>query len=338
MCACSAFDVDFCAAESSFRSAVLVSKSRHAKVYRCCFAQPGSSDEQSCCVKTIQADGPFLQHQLSLFSRISEAFCGREADAGTIERGTPPLLQFGVIPALDREKYEATLYVVTPWVEGRTLNRLVAEAVQERRSIAISEALALLRAVAAGLRDFSRCEAGACLVHQDIKPSNILIATDPRLHAVVIDLDTAFFLDEIPQEIPYGSCGYTAPEGISRRGVWPNEAMDVFSFGVIAHEVLTGCWPYPFQPRFGDDLRFWVSHYRRKDALCVSEGLPSDIRSLLESCVSLDPQERPSYESLVERLDLLVDRYVEMHGLFCVFEPGIGSSRMLENLAISDTF
>ena len=341
MCAYSASDIDFYTAGSSFHSAVLVSKSRHASVYRCCFASSGSSTQRPCCLKTVRIDGPLLRHQLNLLTRLAAA-SKAHLSHGSVHEGAEfdvlPLLRFGAIPAYAREKYDATLYVATPWVEGLALSRLITKVVGCRRPVSICEALTLLRAVAVSIRDFSRCCGDVCLVHHDIKPSNILVSKNPHLRATVIDLDTAFFLDETPREALRGSYGYTAPEGILRTDSGPNETMDVFSFGVVAHEVLTGCWPYAFPPRSDDGLLFWSSYFRQKRVLPLSEGLPFDIRDLIGSCLSFDPHERPSHECLVEHLDVLVSRYAEKEGASCVFEETDNSSRVREHAKIPDTF
>ncbi|MEI3232054.1 MAG: hypothetical protein V8S24_12995 [Gordonibacter pamelaeae] len=91
--------------------------------------------------------------------------------------------------------------------------------------------MSLLLAVAIDLRDLGRCGgvSGTVLIHQDLKPSNIIMATSPVERATVIDLDTAFFLGEPTDAVPCGSYGYTAPEGIMRTPGWENENLDVFS-------------------------------------------------------------------------------------------------------------
>ncbi len=313
-------------------------------MYRCCFDLPEFSSEQFYCVKILKADGSFLEHQLSLFTRISQVIrnseipCDCEVGYKVADCGTLPLLHFGVIPANAYKKYNATLYVITPWFEGHTLHYLITKAMQSKRPVTIFEALVLLRAVAVSMHSFSRCDGGTYLVHQDIKPSNIFLSTNSQPRAVIIDLDTAFFLDEVPQSVSCGSFGYTAPENIAHNNLWPNETVDVFSLGVVAHEIFTGHWPYPFPPRLGDDLLFWTTYFRQKDALYISQNLPSDIRSLIKSCVSLSPYDRPSHERLVKHLDILLDRYARNREALCPLQSGTNSAWMLENTAIVDTF
>ena len=105
MCAYSASDIDFYTAGSSFHSAVLVSKSRHASVYRCCFASSGSSTQRPCCLKTVRIDGPLLRHQLNLLTRLAAA-SKAHLSHGSVHEGAEfdvlPLLRFGAIPAYAR--------------------------------------------------------------------------------------------------------------------------------------------------------------------------------------------------------------------------------------------
>lgn len=94
------------------------------------------------------------------------------------------------------------------------------------------------------------------LVHRDIKAANILIQEDK---AMVADLGlSAFLKDHSAWNSPDGTPSHIAPElfapifikNVDESKSYLTEKMDVFSFGVMLHELLTGeSWIY------GDDIR-----------------------------------------------------------------------------------
>lgn len=291
-----------------FLSIDLVSRSSRSSVYVCRFAGDALPN-CAYCLKTLRAAGPYLEHQRNLLTRLVESSRLQGAE-GEATLGLPCFVASGTVS--DPHPYamhEELLYLLSTWVEGVPLSHIIARRARDRRPLLLAESLSLLLAVAVGLCALGRCGDGALLVHQDLKPSNIIVSPPPDERAFVIDFDTAFFLGEPTEAVPCGSYGYTAPEGIARAEGWENRALDVFSFGVVAHEVLTGRWPYPFPPRLRDDLSFWAAYFREGGGPRVDPHLPGDVRQLVKSCIALDPSKRPSVSELVERVRLLAARY-----------------------------
>ena len=292
----------------------LVSKSSRSNVFVCRFASEAAAWRR-CCLKTVRAEGPYLRHHIELLSRLAEGARSRAA----VEEGDclPHVLAYGIVgESPPRSDCGELLYSVSTWVEGVTLSRLIAQRARGRRPVPFSESLSLLLAVAVCLRDLLCFDPKAPLVHQDVKPSNIIISSAPCNRATLIDFDTAFFLDRPAGVVPCGSYGYAAPEGILRNEGWENDTMDVFSFGIVAHEVLTGLWPYPFPPSPRRDLSFWSARFRQGVGPRIDNGLPCEVRRTLQACVSLDPRERPNAFELVERMERLKDRYADSSASF----------------------
>ncbi len=93
------------------------------------------------------------------------------------------------------------------------------------------------------------CEAlrvmhSAGIVHRDLKPSNLMLTQDNRL--VMIDFglarSSAHGFDITLPDTSLGSPYYVAPEQID--GQQPDARTDLYSFGVILYEMLTGTLPY----------------------------------------------------------------------------------------------
>ncbi|XP_052183703.1 receptor-like protein kinase HSL1 [Diospyros lotus] len=96
------------------------------------------------------------------------------------------------------------------------------------------------------------------IVHRDVKSNNILL--DGDFGARVADFGVAKVVDAIGKGIKSmsviaGSCGYIAPEYAYTLRV--NEKSDIYSFGVVILELVTG--RLPIDPEFGEkDLVKWV--------------------------------------------------------------------------------
>ncbi|CAN6689748.1 unnamed protein product [Malus baccata var. baccata] len=116
------------------------------------------------------------------------------------------------------------------------------------------------------------------IVHRDVKSNNILL--DGDFGARVADFGVAKVVDVTgkgPQSMSgiTGSCGYIAPEYAYTLRV--NEKSDIYSFGVVILELVTG--RLPVDPEFGEkDLVKWVC------TALDQKGVDSVVDPKLESC------------------------------------------------------
>lgn len=95
------------------------------------------------------------------------------------------------------------------------------------------------------------------IVHRDVKSNNILL--DGDFGARVADFGVAKVVDTTGKgpksmSVIAGSCGYIAPEYAYTLRV--NEKSDLYSFGVVILELVTG--RHPVDAEFGEDLVKWV--------------------------------------------------------------------------------
>ncbi len=144
-----------------------------------------------------------------------------------------------------RPDRQSALYGVQPLIEGETMAERMKRPLPSLRT-GVDQAARLTRAVAA----LHRLE----VIHRDIKPDNVMLASDGGLK--LIDLGVArlprvedFHADEIP-----GTPGFMAPEQFD--GNAGDALTDQFALGVTLYRWFTGKWPYGEQeafqrPRFG---------------------------------------------------------------------------------------
>jgi serine/threonine protein kinase/tetratricopeptide (TPR) repeat protein len=134
-----------------------------------------------------------------------------------------------------------------------TMKLLEGETLRERISrsgpLPPGTALPLLRQIAAGL-DAAHARG---IVHADVKPSNVFLT--PSGDAVLTDFGLARTVrggaNSSGHGAPWGTPGYMAPE---LAHALPDARSDVYAFGVLAHEVLTGALPGEAPPPAGRAL------------------------------------------------------------------------------------
>lgn len=146
-----------------------------------------------------------------------------------------------VIPVYEAGELDATLYLIMRWVEGTDLRALV----KSRGRLSPARAVQLLRPIAAALAAAHRHG----LIHRDVKPANVLIATgdtEEDDHPYLTDFGIARRGEEggtmTRTGVLVGTLDYTAPERIE--GAKATPASDIYSFGCMLFEVVTGHLPY----------------------------------------------------------------------------------------------
>ncbi len=120
------------------------------------------------------------------------------------------------------------LFYVMEFVEGHTLERLIAESAGP---VEPKAALLVLFRLAAALHDVH----AEGIVHRDMKPSNIILTEG--LKPKIIDFGVAAFGNQ-DASMPLATTKYLAPELYSRPDA--DARADLYSLGFIAYEMLLG--------------------------------------------------------------------------------------------------
>src|SRR5262245_31413683 len=184
------------------------------------------------------------------------------------------------------EEAEGKHFLVMELVEGETL----AERLRHG-SISIAEALKLTRQIAEALQ--AAHEKG--VVHRDLKPANVKITPEGKVK--VLDFGLAKAMDNAPVNIDLsnsptlslagtiagvilGTAAYMSPE--QANGLPTDARSDVFSFGSVLYEMLTG--RQPFQGRTVSEILASVL-VRDPDWSALPPNLNPGIHELLRRCL-----------------------------------------------------
>jgi hypothetical protein len=167
--------------------------------------------------------------------------------------------------------------MATAYVPGPSL----AEAVDMHGPLPEASVLAL----AAGLAESLNAIHAAGVVHRDLKPSNVLLAEDgPRV--IDFGISRAAEATSVTRAgFVVGSPGFMSPEQAEGTAVGPPS--DMFSLGAILAFAATG--ESPFGAGSTAALVYRVVH-----APARLNGVPAEIRPLIEQCLAKDPAERPT--------------------------------------------
>ena len=184
-------------------------------------------------------------------------------------------------------------YFVMEYLEGTTLQAVLAA----RGKLPLDEALGLLTPLADAL-DYAHRNS---IVHRDIKPANIMVLDDGR--PKLMDFGVARLESSVATASGhfFGSPSYMAPEQIS--GAEVTNRADLFSFAVLAYEVVTGRRPFE-----GDSITAVMYRVVNADPPPPRQWdfeLPASYDAIFRRALSKAPAERfPDAASLVAALQL----------------------------------
>ena len=190
-----------------------------------------------------------------------------------------------IVRVFELHTHADSCFMTMELIEGRLLSTLVRDWTMLPRALANK----ILRACALALNHAHEHD----VVHGDFKPGNVFLTRDEDVK--IVDFGASVALSGDSSRIPAGTPAYASPQVLS--GETPDRRDDVFSFGCVAYELLTG--QHPFQHRSSLEARDAGATPTRAWNLSAQQWLgllsalawdrerrPADIMTLLESLLS----------------------------------------------------
>ncbi len=196
-----------------------------------------------------------------------------------------------ILAVFDIGTSEGSPYVVSELLEGETLRERLRGG-----SIAVRKALDYALQIAQGLA--AAHEKG--IIHRDLKPENLFVTKDGRVK--ILDFGLAKLTQAEPGTdtslptathgteagVVMGTAGYMSPEQV--RGVALDPRSDIFSFGAILHEMLSGKRAF-----HGDTTADTMSAILKEDPPDLNEtnrNISPALERVVQHCLEKNPEQR----------------------------------------------
>lgn len=146
------------------------------------------------------------------------------------------------------------------------------------------------------------------VTHGDLKPSNVVLG--PGGHPYLIDFNLSQDVKESLHRV-VGTLPYMPPERVRRllgekADPGPADRADVYAFGAVLYEALTGRVPY--EPLDSPDLDAVRADQLRRQLASDPPTVPGRLGRLVRDCLAADPARRPTAATVRRRLDQYVGR------------------------------
>ncbi|MCZ6779707.1 MAG: bifunctional serine/threonine-protein kinase/formylglycine-generating enzyme family protein, partial [Acidobacteria bacterium] len=194
------------------------------------------------------------------------------------------------------DEVEGVVFIAMELVEGKTLRALIAG-----KPMPIQSALRIATEMAEGLAKAHQ----AGVIHRDLKPDNVIVDSDG--HAKILDFGLAKLLEvhagagteelsklqtisgELTREGKiFGTAAYMSPEQAEGKPV--DVRSDIFSFGTVLYEMLTG--QRPFMGKSRTSMLIAIVRDPPPALNLVRGEMPHDLERILFRCLEKNPESR----------------------------------------------
>jgi tetratricopeptide (TPR) repeat protein/predicted Ser/Thr protein kinase len=182
-----------------------------------------------------------------------------------------------VVRIFDLGESEGVKFFTMEFIEGQSLKALI----RKRGRVPAQETVAICRQVLAALHEAH----SQGIIHRDLKPQNIMIDNAGMAH--LMDFGIARSVDATGMTATgttLGTPDYMSPEQV--RGEKAGEPSDIFSFGVILYEMLTGDVPYHADTPISKIVMRLTQKPRPPHEL--SPDIPKNLEAVVQKCMEVD--------------------------------------------------
>jgi serine/threonine protein kinase/Tfp pilus assembly protein PilF len=191
-----------------------------------------------------------------------------------------------IITVYEINEYEGRPYFAMEHIEGLPLDKYVDE-----KQPTLSGIIDLSLQIADGLGEAHR----GGIIHRDIKPSNILVDNHGRVRILDFGLAAIKGAKKITRSgSTMGTVNYMSPE--QTRGEKPDYRSDIFSFGIVLYEMITG--RLPFKGEHEPAIMNAIAQDEPEPLAHYKSGTPGELQRIVGKMLFKDPSYR--YQSTAD--------------------------------------
>jgi eukaryotic-like serine/threonine-protein kinase len=192
-----------------------------------------------------------------------------------------------IVSVFGAGEYEGRSFIVSELVDGESLRAVI-----ERGRVPFRKIVDIAVQIAEGIA----AAHAAGIVHRDLKPENIMLTPEGRVKVLDFGLAkktargapdaTATALSQ--PGLVMGTAGYMSPEQV--RGELVDSRSDIFSFGVVLYELVTG--KRAFSGASAVDTMHAVMHEDPPEAGASDPGFSPALNTIIRRCLEKRPDQR----------------------------------------------
>ena len=183
-----------------------------------------------------------------------------------------------VCSIIDIQEHDGQMFIVMEFVDGQTLQ-------DKKGTISQKQSIDIAIQIAEGLA--AAHEKG--IVHRDIKPENVMVRKDGIAQVMDFGLAKLAGVSRLTKAgSTVGTLGYMSPEQV--QGQETDHRSDIFSFGVLLYEMLTG--KSPFSGAHESAILYEIVNVDVPPPSTVKPELDPELDRIVMECMEKDPNER----------------------------------------------
>jgi serine/threonine-protein kinase len=224
----------------------------------------------------------FLPPELTHIQEVKERFM-REAQAAA------GLDHPHICTVYEFDEAEEKTFISMAYIEGQSLKKKI-----ESGPLDLDEALRMATQVAEGLQEAHK----KGVVHRDIKSANIMVTEQGQAKIMDFGLARVRGGTLVTKEgMTMGTIAYMSPE--QARGEEVDHRTDIWSFGVVLYEMLSG--QLPFQAEHDQAVVYSILNEPPKPVTDLRSNIPMALEQVVGKALEKNPDER--YQHMEELLD-----------------------------------